>query len=135
MHVAQACKDPAHEIQSLGHLMVVKVAALPSFVGRLSQLKPTIEDLVDSIRATLETKLKETAVKQEVEKQNELIRSALRALLHIAKACGAVTIPEGTKDVSLTPSIVSKLDTFLQELKASPVFGPQWLEIAGDVCV
>lgn len=40
-----------------------------------------IDRLVDPLKATCESKVKQNAVKQEFEKQDELKRSALRAFL------------------------------------------------------
>jgi len=69
-----------HDIKALSHLMLIRLAAVagPALLEGLDQL-------VEPLRATLSTKAKEGAVQQEVERNDELIRSALRAVYTISK--------------------------------------------------
>jgi len=69
-----------YDIKTLSHLMLIRLAHLagPALLEGLDQL-------VEPLRATLSTKAKEGAVQQEVERNDELIRGALRAIYSISK--------------------------------------------------
>ncbi|RDW88802.1 hypothetical protein BP6252_00834 [Coleophoma cylindrospora] len=70
-----------HDIRSLCNLMLAKLVALdPDETAR------RLDSIAPCFRAILMTKLKDTAVKQEIEKQDEATRGALRVtlLLHAA---------------------------------------------------
>jgi len=62
--------------------------------------------MVEPLHNTLTFKLKPTAVKQELEKNQELVRSALRAIAFLSKLA----------DPALTP----KFAQFLNEVRAGP---------------
>ncbi|KAI9236724.1 MAG: putative tip120 [Podila humilis] len=89
------------DIKMLCHLTLV----------RLSIVSPTavaqrLDDMVDPLQATLNFKLKPTAVKQEIEKNQELVRSALRAIAFLSKLA----------DGNATPKFV----LFLTEVRSGP---------------
>ncbi|KAF9982553.1 Cullin-associated NEDD8-dissociated protein 1 [Modicella reniformis] len=89
------------DIKMLCHLTLV----------RLSIVSPTavaqrLDDMVEPLQTTLNFKPKPTAVKQELEKNQELVRSALRAIAFLSKLA----------DPALTP----KFAQFLQEVRAGP---------------
>ncbi|KAF9091293.1 Cullin-associated NEDD8-dissociated protein 1 [Mortierella sp. AD031] len=89
------------DIKMLCHLTLV----------RLSIVSPTavaqrLDDMVEPLHATLSFKMKPTAVKQELEKNQELVRSALRAIAFLSKLA----------DATLTP----KFAHFLNEVRAGP---------------
>jgi len=69
-----------YDIKTLAHLMLIRLAALagPALLEGLDQL-------VEPLRTTVGTKPKEGAVKQEVERNDELIRSSLRAIAAITR--------------------------------------------------
>jgi cullin-associated NEDD8-dissociated protein 1 len=69
-----------YDIKTLSHLMLIRLAALsgPALLEGLDQL-------VEPLRATVATKAKEGAVNQEVERNDELIRSSLRAIASITR--------------------------------------------------
>jgi len=72
-----------YDIQMLNHLIL----------ARLSKKSPTaliagLENLIEPLRAAVTSKPKEAAVKQQVERNDELIRSALRAVVCISKIDG-----------------------------------------------
>ena len=82
-HVQDGLKDH-YDIKMLTYLMVSRVAQLcPSAV--LSKL----DKLVEPLKVTATTKVKANAVKQEYEKQDELKRSALRAVSALSHIPGA----------------------------------------------
>eukprot|EP01119_Soliformovum_irregulare_P025203 TRINITY_DN9265_c1_g3_i1.p1 TRINITY_DN9265_c1_g3~~TRINITY_DN9265_c1_g3_i1.p1 ORF type:complete len:1236 (-),score=487.10 TRINITY_DN9265_c1_g3_i1:55-3762(-) len=68
-----------YDIKMLSHLTLI----------RLSQVSPAVlldnlHLIIEPLRATLSTKVKEGAVKQEVDRNDEMIRSALRAIFAIS---------------------------------------------------
>jgi len=69
-----------NDIKTLSHLMLIRLASLsgPSLLESLDQL-------IEPLRATVATKAKEGAVQQEVERNDELIRSSLRAIHAISR--------------------------------------------------
>lgn len=77
-----------HDIRALSNLMLSKLAIIdaPETVRRL-------DTIAEAYRTTLSTKLKDNAVKQEHEKQEEAARSVLRTtlLLH-DKLKGAIVV-------------------------------------------
>lgn len=65
------------------------------FAYSVSALFAGVDILVEPLRATLQTKVKANSVKQEFEKQDELKRSALRAVAAL------LSIPDSGKCLSL----------------------------------
>jgi cullin-associated NEDD8-dissociated protein 1 len=99
-HVEDGLKDH-YDIKMLSFLLIV----------RLSRLRPTallqrIDRLIEPLRATVQSKVKANAVKQEHEKQEELKRSALKAVVALQ------TIPDSDKSVALMD--------FIAQVKSSP---------------
>jgi len=99
-HVETGLKDH-YDIKMLTYLML----------ARLGQLVPNpvlqrIERLVEPLRATVTMKVKANSVKQEFEKQDELKRSAMRALAAL------MTIPEADKN----PQLIE----FMAHIKSNP---------------
>ncbi|ERE91608.1 cullin-associated NEDD8-dissociated protein 1 isoform X2 [Cricetulus griseus] len=84
-HVEDGLKDH-YDIKMLTFLMLVRLSTLcPSAVLQ------RLDRLVEPLRATCTTKVKANSVKQEFEKQDELKRSAMRAVAAL------LTIPEAEK--------------------------------------
>lgn len=78
-----------HDIRTLCNLMLTKLVVLnPDETAR------RLDSIADCFRAVLSVKLKESAVKQEVEKQNEAVKSVLRVslLLHNSIPSASVAI-------------------------------------------
>merc|ERR1719187_1085283 len=74
---------------------------------RLAHLCPqAVLQWVERLRTTVTTKVKANSVKQEYEKQDELKRSAMRAVAAL------LTIPDADKNHQLTD--------FVQHIKATP---------------
>ncbi|KAK7869061.1 hypothetical protein R5R35_000783 [Gryllus longicercus] len=99
-HVENGLKDH-YDIKMLTYLMV----------ARLAQLSPTavlqrLERLVDPLRNTCTMKVKANSVKQEYEKQDELKRSAMRAVASL------LTIPDADKNPHLSE--------FVSQIKSTP---------------
>uniref|UniRef100_A0A8C3AIE1 Cullin-associated and neddylation-dissociated 1 n=1 Tax=Cyclopterus lumpus TaxID=8103 RepID=A0A8C3AIE1_CYCLU len=84
-HVEDGLKDH-YDIKMLTFLMLARLSSLcPSAVLQ------RLDRLVEPLRATCTTKVKANSVKQEFEKQDELKRSAMRAVVAL------LTIPEAEK--------------------------------------
>ncbi|KAI7858974.1 armadillo-type protein [Circinella umbellata] len=71
--------EDQHDIKMLAYLMLV----------RLGRVAPTavmqkLDDLVDPLKSTLDFKMRSNAVKQEVEKNQELVRATLRCMVGLA---------------------------------------------------
>lgn len=62
-----------HDIRALSNLMLSKLAIIDS-----QETVRRLDTIAEAFRAVLSTKLKENAVKQEVEKQEEASRNVLR---------------------------------------------------------
>jgi len=77
--LVDALKDN-YDIKMLAHLMLIRLTALagPALLEGLNQL-------VEPLRETVTTKPPQGAVKQEIDRNDELIRSALRAIYAITK--------------------------------------------------
>jgi len=89
-HVEDGLKDH-YDIKMLTYLMLVRLANLaPTFVLQ------RIDRLIEPLRTTCSTKVKANSVKQEYEKQDELKRSAMRAL------CALISIPDADKNIVVT---------------------------------
>lgn len=89
-HVEDGLKDH-YDIKMLTYLMLVRLSHLcPSAVLQ------RLDRLVEPIRATCTTKVKAHSVKQEYEKQEELKRSALRAVVAL------LNIPDAEKSPQMT---------------------------------
>lgn len=67
-----------HDIRALCNLMLNKLVVLdPDETAR------RLDPIADCFRVTLSIKLKDTAVKQEIEKQDEAVKSTLRSTLNL----------------------------------------------------
>ncbi|XP_076759288.1 cullin-associated and neddylation-dissociated 1 isoform X1 [Xylocopa sonorina] len=103
-HVENGLRDH-YDIKMLTYLMT----------ARLAQLCPTavlqrLERLVEPLKSTCTMKVKANSVKQEYEKQDELKRSALRAVAAL------LTIPDADKNPSLSE--------FVTQIKSTPELQP-----------
>ena len=129
--IVQAFKDPASEIQALGHLMLIKVCTTvsplmsQSLISQLLQTKTLLDGLVEASRAIIFLKLKDSAVKQEIEKASEMTRSTLRALITLAFSLGVgvgvvVSNPPVIKvNVAVTEEKVAVLMQLIKEVQAN----------------
>ncbi|XP_046614715.1 cullin-associated NEDD8-dissociated protein 1 [Neodiprion virginianus] len=111
-HVENGLRDH-YDIKMLTYLMT----------ARLAQLCPTavlqrLERLVEPLKSTCTMKVKANSVKQEYEKQDELKRSALRAVAAL------YTIPDAEKNPSLSE--------FVAQIKANAELQPLFEVIQKD---
>uniref|UniRef100_A0A2C9JF10 TATA-binding protein interacting (TIP20) domain-containing protein n=1 Tax=Biomphalaria glabrata TaxID=6526 RepID=A0A2C9JF10_BIOGL len=111
-HVEDGLKDH-YDIKMLTYLMLVRLSHLcPSAVLQ------RLDRLVEPIRATCTTKVKAHSVKQEYEKQEELKRSALRAvvaLLNIADADKSPQMNDFMTHIKATPELAAMYETIQKD--------------------
>jgi len=78
-HITSGLTD-THDIQMLNHLILMRLSKKAG-----AALVASLDGLVEPLKAAVTSKPKDQAVQQQVERNEELIRSALRAVLAIAK--------------------------------------------------
>ncbi|EDV20392.1 uncharacterized protein TRIADDRAFT_51005 [Trichoplax adhaerens] len=111
-YVEEGLKDH-YDIKMLTYLMLIRLATLcPNAVLQ------RFDKILDPLRATVMVQVKALAVKQEFEKQNELKRSALRALTSLMK------IPDSDKSL--------QLNEFLQQINSNPAISSMFETIKND---
>ncbi|XP_076457085.1 cullin-associated NEDD8-dissociated protein 1-like [Babylonia areolata] len=111
-HVEDGLKDH-YDIKMLTYLMLVRLSNLcPSAVLQ------RLDRLVEPLRATCTTKVKAHSVKQEFEKQDELKRSALRAVYAL------LSVPDADKS--------PQMNDFLQQVKATQELSAMFESIQKD---
>lgn len=101
-HIEDGLKDH-YDIRMLTFLLLVRLSHL-----RPAALLQRVEKLIEPLRSTIQSKAKANSVKQEYEKQDELKRSAMRAVAAL------LTIPESDKSPQLAEfvtQIKSNADT------------------------
>ncbi|KAI9258536.1 armadillo-type protein [Sporodiniella umbellata] len=99
-----AALDDQHDIKMLAYLMLIRLGKVaPSAVTQ------KLDDLVEPLKTTLDFKMRSNAVKQEVEKNQELIRADLRCILSLSILSDEASSPQFFQ--------------FLQEVKTGPLSG------------
>lgn len=111
-HVEDGLKDH-YDIKMLTFLMLVRLSSLCP-----NAILQRVDILVEPLRATLQTKVKANSVKQEFEKQDELKRSALRAVAAL------LSIPDSDKSPLLSE--------FLAQIKSSSELSSMFDSIQRD---
>lgn len=114
-HVESGLKDH-YDIKMLTYLMVARLAQICP--GAVLQ---RLDKLVEPLRTTCTTKVKANSVKQEYEKQDELKRSAMRAVIAL------LTIPDADKN--------PQLSEFLNYIRNSTDLQPVFESIQRDTTV
>ena len=72
--------DSAHDVKILNHMTLQKLITLsPTAVTH------QVEDTVDALKETILSKTKANAVKQEVEKNDEMVRSGVKTAVLLKK--------------------------------------------------
>ncbi|GAB6018576.1 Cullin-associated NEDD8-dissociated protein 1 [Chamberlinius hualienensis] len=118
-HVEDGLKDH-YDIKMLTYLMLVRLATLCPH-ATLQRL----DRLVEPLRSTCTTKVKANSVKQEFEKQDELKRSAMRAvaaLLAIPDADKSPHMTEFVAQLKLTPDLQTLFESIQKD--ATTALGP-----------
>ncbi|XP_021265607.1 cullin-associated NEDD8-dissociated protein 1-like [Numida meleagris] len=116
-HVEDGLKDH-YDIQMLTFIMLARLSALcPNAVLQ------RLERLIEPLRATCSTKVKAGSVKQEFEKQDELKRSAMRAvaaLLTIPEAEKSPAMAEFSSQIRSSPEMASLFESIQKDTAALP---------------
>ncbi|XP_066158775.1 cullin-associated NEDD8-dissociated protein 1 isoform X1 [Euwallacea fornicatus] len=111
-HVESGLKDH-YDIKMLTYLMVARLSQIcPGFVLQ------RLDRLIEPLRVTLTLKVKANSVKQEYEKQDELKRSAMRAVAAL------LSIPDADKN--------PHLNDFVNQIKSSSDLQPIYESIQKD---
>ena len=79
--------EDEHDIRVLCNLMLTKLTVLAK-----DETLARVDDISEKFKTTLSFKPKDNAVKQELEKHAELVRSTLRASVAVNKECGAALL-------------------------------------------
>jgi len=102
-----------YDIQMLNHLILARLAKKAP-----AALLAGLDNLVEPLRAAVTSKPKEAAVKQQVERNEELIRSTLRAIVSITKIEGiesAVKFQDFLRSTVLQGALNEKYEALLKE--------------------
>jgi cullin-associated NEDD8-dissociated protein 1 len=111
-HVQDGLKDH-YDIKMLTYLMVARVSQLCP--GAVLQ---KLDRLVEPLKLTCTTKVKANSVKQEYEKQDELKRSAMRAVAALLTIAGADKHPqlnEFVTQIKSTPDLASLFESIQKD--------------------
>lgn len=111
-HVAQGMTDH-YDIKMLAHLMIIRLAGTAGLA-----LLEGVDFLVDPLRDTITSKANDTDVKQEIDRHEELVRSALRAVAAIAKITGSDSVPrfrDFMRQVVLGPNFIERYKEISKE--------------------
>jgi len=103
-----------YDIQMLNHLLLIRLAKKAG-----APLIGSLDPLIEPLKSNVLSKPKDSAVKQQVERNEELIRSSLRAVAAIAKIPEAENSPkfqEFMKSTIQTPGVAEKYEAVLKEL-------------------
>ncbi|NXG47415.1 CAND1 protein, partial [Psilopogon haemacephalus] len=116
-HVEDGLKDH-YDIRMLTFIMLARLSALcPHAVLQ------RLEQLIEPLRATCSTKVKAGSVKQEFEKQDELKRSAMRAvaaLLTIPEVEKSPAMAEFSSQIRASPEMTSLFESIQKDSTALP---------------
>ncbi|XP_042736725.1 cullin-associated NEDD8-dissociated protein 1-like [Lagopus leucura] len=116
-HVEDGLKDH-YDIQMLTFIMLARLSTLcPNAVLQ------RLERLIEPLRATCSTKVKAGSVKQEFEKQDELKRSAMRAvaaLLTIPEAEKSPAMAEFSSHIRSSPEMASLFESIQKDTASLP---------------
>lgn len=111
-HVEDGLKDH-YDIKMLTFIMLARLSTVSP-----SAVLQRLDRLVEPLRATCTTKVKANSVKQEFEKQDELKRSAMRAvaaLLTIPEAEKSPLIGEFQSQISSNPELVAIFESIQKD--------------------
>eukprot|EP01101_Sappina_pedata_P010265 TRINITY_DN6421_c0_g1_i1.p1 TRINITY_DN6421_c0_g1~~TRINITY_DN6421_c0_g1_i1.p1 ORF type:complete len:1230 (+),score=583.62 TRINITY_DN6421_c0_g1_i1:92-3691(+) len=103
------------DIRMLSHLMLAKLA-----VASPAAVIESLDSITEPLKTTITTKLKESAVKQEVDSNEEMIKSALRAVHSINKHAPNV-------------ELIAKWEEFMNGVIGLPDIAPKFEAIKKDL--
>lgn len=106
-----------YDIKMLADLMLIRLSSLAG-----PALLESLDHLVEPLRSAIGTKPKEGAPKQDVERNDELIRSTLRAVAAITKVPNAesnLKFEEFLRTTIKTPDLLDKFNAIVAETASS----------------
>jgi len=106
-----------YDIKMLADLMLIRLSSLAG-----PALLESLDQLVEPLRSAIGTKPKEGAPKQDVERNDELIRSTLRAVAAITKVPNAesnLKFEEFLRTTIKTPDLLDKFNAIVAETASS----------------
>jgi cullin-associated NEDD8-dissociated protein 1 len=89
-HLQNGLASENLDIKTLAHLMLTKLTRMPSATVALLA---SLTEISEKLKVTVTTKLKANTVRQEQERHDDVIKSALRAIEHLSKVNGALDNP------------------------------------------
>ncbi|KAG0170737.1 Cullin-associated NEDD8-dissociated protein 1 [Apophysomyces sp. BC1034] len=98
----QAGLDDQHDIKMLAYLMLIQLSKIAT-----TAVSQKLDDLVNPLKTTLDFKMRSNAVKQEVERNQELVRATLRCIVTLASLSD--------------PGVTPRFDNFVKEVKVGPL--------------
>ncbi|PRP86551.1 HEAT repeat-containing protein [Planoprotostelium fungivorum] len=113
-HLKDGLNDQ-NDIKTLSHLMIIRLAQVAG-----PSLLESLEQLVEPLRATVTNKLKEGSVQTEVDRNEELIRSALRVVAVISRIPNVDSIhkwEEFVRGTLKTGELADKYASIKQEMQ------------------
>ena len=93
-HVLRGVTDDADEIKKLAYLMLARLVELAP-----AAVSPRLDETVPAFQQTLQAKLKDTAVKQEVERLEDVQKAAVRCLAALSKLASLGSFPSSFHDL------------------------------------
>ncbi|EFA82933.1 HEAT repeat-containing protein [Heterostelium album PN500] len=112
--LAGGLKDTQHDIKLLCHLLIIRLAAVNG-----QALLEGLVQLVEPLKATLLAKVTDVAVKQQVERNEECIRSALRVIAAIHRIPSSESIVKFEELIRTTirgsPTLAAQFKTISEE--------------------
>ncbi|KAI8099719.1 armadillo-type protein [Halteromyces radiatus] len=91
-----------HDIKMLVYLMLIRLSKVAS-----TAVSQKLDDLVAPLKATLDFKIRSNAVKQELEKNQELVRATIRCIVALSVISETGTSP--------------KFEQFVEEVRSGPL--------------
>lgn len=112
-YVVVGLRDQA-DVKSIAQLIVMSAA----YSENAAQMVNVMDSLVGALDATLNEQLKDNAVRQEIERYEESIRGALRAIRameNVSEICGCVSFQSLLNGVVRTPKLLDRYETIAQQ--------------------
>jgi len=124
-HVENGLRDH-YDIKMLTYLMVARLAALCP-----TQVAQRLDKLIEPLKNTITLKVKANSVKQEYEKQDELKRAALRAVMSLSSIPDAdkhILLMEFVTHIRNTPDLLLLYDSVQSDASGSVAEVPMQIE-------
>eukprot|EP01117_Protostelium_nocturnum_P019172 TRINITY_DN823_c0_g1_i1.p1 TRINITY_DN823_c0_g1~~TRINITY_DN823_c0_g1_i1.p1 ORF type:complete len:1231 (-),score=471.75 TRINITY_DN823_c0_g1_i1:58-3750(-) len=111
--------NDTYDIKMLSHLMILRLCHTSS-----ASLLESIELLIEPLRVTVTNKVKEGSIQQDVDRNDELVRSTLRAIISITRIPNSESIhkwDEFVRGICKTGELADKYNAIKHEMEHSEV--------------